>query len=71
MEDLYFLIFIAHDDNKRGLMRYILISMLCLLSSCTFSVNLVHTEGVASDVVDETQTPSTTVTPTVNIPAEL
>ncbi len=30
--------------------------------ACTYTVNLVHTEGMASDVVDETNTPSTTLT---------
>jgi len=45
--------------------------MLCslLFTGCTYSINMVHTEGQASDVVDETQTPSTTVSPNVNIPA--
>jgi hypothetical protein len=51
-------------------MRYALISaLLAMLSSCTYSITMVHTEGSASDVVDEQQTPSTSVTPTVSIPA--
>jgi hypothetical protein len=35
-------------------------------------MTMVHTEGTASDVVDETQsnTPNTTVTPTLNIPVK-
>ena len=51
-------------------MKYALISILALLSSCTYSITMVHTEGQASDVVDEQQTPSTTVSPTVSIPAK-
>lgn len=40
-----------------------LLTMLCL-TSCTYSVTLINTEGTASDVVDETDsvTPSTSVT---------
>ncbi len=39
---------------------YKLIPTILLLTSCTFSVNLVHTEGNASDIVDENQTPTAT-----------
>ncbi len=49
-------------------MKYIVISFLSLLCSCTYSINMIHTEGSASDVLDEQQTPSTTVSPNVNIP---
>lgn len=36
---------------------------LLLLSSCTYSITMVHTEGEATDVVDETatNTPSTSL----------
>lgn len=54
-------------------MRKYLISLmfLPLLTACTYSITMVHTSGTASDVVDETatNTPSTSVTPTVSIPA--
>lgn len=50
-----------------------LISLLLgsMLTACTYSITMVHTEGTATDVVDETatNTPSTSVTPTVSIPA--
>ena len=49
-------------------MKYLLISCLMLLSGCTYSVTLVHTSGSASDVIDETSTPSTSVSPTINVP---
>lgn len=41
------------------------------LTGCTYSITMVHTQGEATDVVDETatNTPSTSVTPTVSIPA--
>lgn len=32
-----------------------LVLMLTFMCSCTYSINLVHTQGVAEDVVDETQ----------------
>ena len=41
---------------------------LFLLTGCTYSVNLVHTEGSASDVVDETQSPTADVTATASVP---
>jgi hypothetical protein len=50
-------------------MKLYLLSLLSLLSSCTYSITMVHTEGSASDVVDEEQAPSTSVVPTVSIPA--
>jgi hypothetical protein len=39
---------------------------MLFLTSCTYSITMVHTEGSASDVVDETAT--ATGTPTVEIP---
>ncbi len=47
------------------------IIMTIILTGCTYSITMVHTEGQATDVVDETatNTPSTSVTPTVTIPA--
>jgi len=40
------------------------------LNACTYSITMVHTQGSATDVVDETatNTPSTTVSPTVSVP---
>ncbi len=39
------------------------IMMMILLTGCTYSITMVHTEGQATDVVDETatNTPSTSV----------
>ncbi len=44
---------------------------ILFLVSCTYSITMVATEGTASDVVDETatNTPSTTVSPKLSIPA--
>lgn len=41
----------------------------CILTSCTYSITMVHTEGTASDVVDNNQKADGDVSPTVSIPA--
>lgn len=44
-------------------MKLVCCLMLLMLSSCTYSITMVHTQGEATDVVDETatNTPSTSV----------
>jgi hypothetical protein len=49
-------------------MKQSIVSLLLLLSSCTYSITQVHTEGTATDVVDEQQKPSTSLSPTISIP---
>jgi len=51
-------------------MKYLLIFLLTMISSCTYSVTMVHTEGQATDVVDEIapNTSSTTVSPALTVP---
>lgn len=55
---------------KCYLFSLFIMGMVCL-TGCTYSITMVHTEGTATDVVDETatNTPSTSITPTVSIPA--
>jgi hypothetical protein len=48
----------------------ILATCLCL-TSCTIAINLNNSEGTASDLVDETQSNTPNVSPTVSIPAKL
>lgn len=50
-----------------------IIAMLSLVGCTTYSVTMVHSQGSASDVVDETQAPSTstTVSPNVSVPASI
>ncbi len=50
-------------------MKEISIALMILLSSCTYSINLVHTQGEASDVVDETQSAQPDISPNLDIPA--
>jgi hypothetical protein len=52
-------------------MKYLLFSLPIFLSACTYSITMVHTEGTATDVVDETNTPSTTVSPNLTVPASV
>ena len=35
------------------------------LTACTYTVNVVHTEGTASDVVDETTSQQPNISPTI------
>jgi hypothetical protein len=44
----------------------ILAGVMC---SCTYSINMVHTQGKASDVVDETQSNEPDVKADLSIPA--
>ncbi len=50
-----------------------IILAMCYVCSCTYSVTLVHTQGMATDVVDETATnsPRTTATPKLTIPTAI
>jgi hypothetical protein len=47
-------------------MKYILMILTILMTGCTYSINMAHTSGTASDVIDDT--PATTLSPNVNIP---
>lgn len=42
--------------------------MALLFSSCTISINAVHTQGEASDVVDETQKTDADISPNLSFP---
>ncbi len=48
-------------------MKYI-IPLLVILQSCTYSINMIHSEGSASDMVDENQTATPNVSPTITVP---
>ena len=51
-----------------------IIFVLIVLTGCTnISITVVHTQGMADDVVDSEQSPSTqaTVSPNVTIPASV
>ncbi len=50
-------------------MKLIMISCFFMLTACTYSISLVHTEGTAQDVIDTQQDAKADVSPTVSIPA--
>lgn len=50
---------------KKSLLFCIMLSLLCL-TSCTYTISMVHTEGSASDVVDNDEKPSVTATIPLN-----
>lgn len=45
--------------------------IIFLFTSCTYSITMVHTEGSASDVVDEEQAAQPDISPNLTIPASL
>ena len=48
------------------------LSAILLFSGCTnYSVTMIHSEGNAQDKIDENQTESPQINPTVSIPASL
>ena len=55
--------------KNRLLVTFVLIVLF--LTGCTYSIMMVHTEGQAEDVVDETatNTPSTIISPTIPVKA--
>ena len=67
------------NDDLRGcqctiiafaMMTFIVVGILALLllSSCTLAINVIHSQGVASDIVDETNTPTADVNANLELP---
>lgn len=48
-----------------------LLALSSLLCSCTYSVILTDTHGTATDVVDETSTPTADIKPNINVTPSL
>lgn len=48
--------------------NYFLLLVCFLMTACTYTITMVHTEGSAEDVVDETSTNTPTVSPTISNP---
>ena len=47
----------------------LIISICFILNGCTYSINLAHTEGQATDLIDENQRADADIKPNVTIPA--
>ena len=52
-------------------MKKYLMMLSLLLSACTYNVSMAHTEGSATDVIDDTASNTPNVSPTVSIPASV
>lgn len=61
-----------NEKQKRGKrMKYFNFIMISLiLSSCTYSITQVHTEGQASDVVQESASNTPNISPNISIPVK-
>lgn len=46
------------------------VSLACVLCSCTYSISMAHTEGQASDVVDNQQDAKADVSPSLSVPVK-
>lgn len=56
-------------DELFFVFKFCLIVIVCFcFFACTLSVTCVHTQGSASDVVDETQSPTSEVNASATIP---
>lgn len=47
---------------------FLITAMSIFLVSCSYSISLVHTEGHAEDVIDDTKTNTTDVAPSLSVP---
>ena len=50
-------------------MKHLLMGFCLILNGCTYSINMVHTQGSATDVVDENQKADADVRPNITLPA--
>ena len=50
------------------MIQFILISVMCLISSCTFNVSMAYTQGAADDVIDDTASATPDISPVVTFP---
>lgn len=49
-------------------MHKFLLMNLMFLVSCTYNVSMAHTQGIATDTIDDTASNTPNVSPTINIP---
>lgn len=59
------------DLAKAFAASILFIFVMCAIAACTYSVNMVLNHGTASDVVDETQSPSNDVKPNIQLTPNL
>jgi len=56
---------ICYLEKKGVTMKYILICLMALMTSCTYSINMAHTEGQARGTIAEDQEADPDLTATV------
>ncbi len=49
-------------------MKYFILCLGLLTSGCSYSINQIHTEGAASDVVDDTLNQNPNIAPNLTLP---
>ena len=54
-----------YRNNYYGYLPY---AIMFLATSCTYNISMAHTEGSASDVIDDTQSNTPNVSPNLTIP---
>lgn len=52
-------------------MKILILPLSLLLCSCTFNVSQAHTQGTATDVIDDTASNQPDVSPTLSVPASV
>ena len=57
-------------EKKRNRMVLLMVSACTLLTACNYSVTLAHTQGTATDLIDEDEKADPVISPTVSIPAK-
>lgn len=53
---------------KNYFIKAIICIIILFVVSCTVNVSMAHTEGTASDVIDDTATTSPDISPTIDLP---
>lgn len=53
---------------KNYFIKFIICTILLFVTSCTVTVSMAHTEGTASDVIDDTAATSPDISPTIDLP---
>ncbi len=52
--------------KEKNMLIQLIVMIMCLFTSCTYNVSMAHTEGSASNVGDDSLTPTNTITPTLD-----
>lgn len=48
-----------------------LLPTVLILNACTYNISMAHTEGTATDVIDDTASNQPDVSPTLSVPASV